>query len=205
MSYTISAPRGNRFPVGWTGVCLVVLLLLTYWLLPLDPPPVVYAQATTSSGLTFDYEMITEDLVVDWSGGGDFDPRDKCPKDFLSAGFIVLSRKIKDRAFTHFLYHRGKRLLYRIDRDIVRGKAQIGLHWVTGTRFNAKYRIGDGTFRGGKTVQVPNGKGGTDAVRFRYGQAVSKKRTQYHRELFSPTHLTPDQCPEWWDLFNFIP
>lgn len=88
---------------------------------------------------------------------------------------------------------------------MIKGKANYGLHWVTGTRFNAKYRIADPDFRGGKTVHRPNAKGGTTAARYDYGQAVSKKQVRYGRELFRPTHIQSDQCPQWGDIFTFTP
>ncbi|MCO6488458.1 MAG: hypothetical protein J5I98_08575 [Phaeodactylibacter sp.] len=73
------------------------------------------------------------------------------------------------------------------------------------TKFSSKYRIADPSFKGGRTVRVPNAKGGMDSQTFRYGQAVSRRRVQLERELFSETHIAPNQCPEWWDILNFFP
>jgi len=129
----------------------------------------------------------------------------KCPDDFFGAGFVVLCKKMADGNAFKFLSHKGKKLLYRIDKDIVNGKARIGLHWVESTRFSAKYRIADPAYKGGKAVPVPDGKGGMQTRVFRYGEAVSPKRVQRHRELFKETHIDPKQCAEWWDIFNFIP
>ena len=129
----------------------------------------------------------------------------KCPDDFFGAGFVVICKKMADGRAFKFLYHEGKKLLYRIDRDVINGKARIGLHWVTGTHFNAKYRIVDRTFKGGKSVKVPNARQGFEEVRFQYGQAVSKRRVRPDRELFHETHIASKQCDSWWDIFNFIP
>ena len=71
-------------------------------------------------------------------------------------------------------------------------------------KFNARYRIADEAYKGGRAVKVPSAKGGKATKTFHYGQAVSKRRTQFHRELFRETHITPRQCPEWWDIFNFM-
>lgn len=211
MIYSLPIRRGN--PSFLLLLLLICSLLLFGWWseLLLSRPDVgperLYTTATGPSGLEFEYEVTLVDFSVEWdaNSGGDFDPRDKCPRDFLSAGFILLSKKLEDGSAFNYLYHQGRRLLYRIDKDIIGGRAQIGLHWVTNTSFGAKYRIADPSFKGGKEVQVPDSRGGTHATRFQYGQPVSKRRTTYSRELFRPTHIEPDQCPEWWDLFNFIP
>jgi hypothetical protein len=193
---------------GMSGSGLLLLLLLTCLLLFLyftQQTVVLQASATLDSGLSFDYQEIDSELTVDWSGGGDFDPRDKCPKDFFSNGFILICKKVKGGEIFKYLYNKQKKLLYRIDRDLIKGKEKIGLHWVEGTRFNAKYRIADQSFKGGKTLDVPNAKGGLDQRTFQYGQAVSKKRVQRRRELFSQTHIDPKPCQDWLDIFNFIP
>ncbi len=190
---------------------LVILLLLCgLWLLyfTLSTEPAsreLFAKASGSTGITFEYEITTSHVEVDWSDGGNFDPRGKCPPDFFEDGFVLLCKKLADGAYFKFLYHKGKKLLYRIDKDVINGQTKIGLHWVEGTRYNARYRIADDAFKGGKSVEVPNAKGSVDTKNFRYGQAVSKKKVQPGRELFHPTHIDPEQCPEWWDLFNFIP
>lgn len=210
MIRAISPPSVNRSvrPLPVIGLLLFISTTLYYFYqttCQANAPVIVYATATTPSGLTFDYDVTTFDLSVDWANGGDFDPRDKCPTDFFSAGFRVLCRQMVDGGYFRFLYHKGKRLLYRIDEDVINGQARIGLHWVEGTSFGARYRIADPAFKGGKTVAVPNGRGGTDAMRFTYGEAVSKKRVQRRRELFRETHIDPQQCPEWWDVLDFLP
>lgn len=210
MIQTISSPQSNLLRPFYPLLIFLILLLGGLCLLHFPAasesmPTELFATASGSTGITFEYEITTSDVEVEWSGGGDFDPRGKCPPDFFGEGFVLLCKKLADGAYFKFLYHKGKKLLYRIDKDIINGKARIGLHWVEGTRFNARYRIADDAFRGGKKVEVPNAKGSTDAKTFQYGQAVSKKKVQPGRELFDPTHIDPDQCPEWWDLFNFIP
>lgn len=204
-TYTPSQP-GKMLP----GLLLFLLLSLAVFLfiqnqMIRQAPSLVYATATVAGGTTFSYEVTTSDLTVDWQNGGDFDPKDKCPEDFFAAGFTVICRKMKQRGYFKFLYHKKKKLLYRIDQDVVKGKAKIGLHWVTGTNFNAKYRIADKAFKGGRATAVPNAKGGVDKVRFKYGEAVSKRRVRPDRELFRETHIDPKQCQSWWDLFNFVP
>lgn len=197
----------TRSYTGTAGSLQLLLFLLLVLCLILGWPGIslVRSNATLASGISFTYEEIELELTVDWAGGGDFDPRDKCPEDFFADGFILICKKLKDGAFFKFLYHRKKRLLYRIDQDIIKGKKKIGVHWVEGTAFNAKYRIADPSFKGGKTLSVPNAKGGKDPRNFQYGEAVSKKRVQHRRELFDQTHIDPKQCPDWWDIFNFIP
>ena len=165
------------------------------------PPPTVRA-----SNPVIDYEVMASDITVDWeAGGGDFDPRDKCPPDFFQKGFILLCKRLDSGVYAKFLYHKGKKLLYRIDKDVIQGKAEVGLHWVESTRFSSKYRIADAAHKGGKAVPVPNAKGGKELKVFHYGEAVSPKRIQRHRELFNETHINPKQCEDWWDIFNFIP
>ncbi len=168
-------------------------------------PAYVFATKPSTGGPSFSYQLTDTDLTVDWPGGGDFDPRDKCPEDFFAAGFIVICKKVKRGGYFKFLYHKKKKLLYRIDEDVINGKARIGLHWVEGTHFGAKYRIADAAYKGGKAIPVPDGKGGKSLKVFQYGEAVSKKRVARHRELYQETHLNPKQCEEWWNIFNFIP
>lgn len=209
----LPAPTGKQSLFGPLIALLLVLLLggwlLTYWHTHPDPlgPAIIYTQGTTPSGLTFDYDITDTDLFVEWdhATGGDFDPRNKCPRDFFRAGFVLLCRKTVNGKFAKFLYHRNKKLLYRIDRDEVGGKVQAGLHWVTDTRFQAPYRIADPAFRGGRRVDVPDGRGGATIQRYDYGQAVAKRQTRWQRELFHPTHIHTDQCPDWMDLYQFTP
>ncbi len=191
---------------GAGGVLLLALLAST--LLYFSGPPVGQAPPPTvqASNPGIDYEVTASDITVDWAaGGGDFDPRDKCPRDFFRNGFVLLCKKLDSGVFARFFYYKGKKLLYRIDKEVISGKARIGLHWVESTKFSSRYRIADPAFKGGKAVKVPNAKGGRYTKVFHYGQAVSKKRSQFHRELFRETHLPPGQCPEWWDIFNFMP
>ena len=176
---------------------------LPYWPGPALPNTGAQVQANTPP---IDYELTTSDLQVDWSAGDpDFDPRGKCPEDFFGKGFILLLKRQTSGKYVRFLYHKSRRLLYRIDKDVFKGKARIGLHWVKSTKFNARYRIADPVYKGGKAVQIPTAKGKKAAKTFHYGQAVSKRRTKYERELFRETHIKPGQCPEWWDIFNFMP
>jgi|GEM_PF-5230758 len=206
MIHSLASTPGRRLP--FHALIIVLLVLLSATLLYyryLDSVPLDHAVVQTSNAPPFPHHTITTDLRVDWAGGGDFDPRDKCPDDFFGAGFVVICKKMADGRAFKFLYHKGKKLLYRIDKDIINGKARIGLHWVTGTHFNAKYRIVDRTFKGGKSVKVPNGRQGFDEVSFQYGQEVSKRRVRPDRELFRETHIDPKQCNSWWDIFNFTP
>lgn len=210
MQHDLTFPQQPGLPLGKPEILLLILflasLLYFYNLRSLEKAPAaVYATGTVASGLTFAYEISTADLEIDWAASGDFDPWGKCPQDFFEDGFILLCKKLADGAYFKFLLHRGKGLLYRIDQDVIGGKALIGLHWVEGTHFGAKYRIADSAFKGGQTVLAPNAKGGTDALPFHYGEAVSKKRSQPGRELYRATHIKPGQCPEWWDFFHFIP
>lgn len=168
-------------------------------------PSVLQANSQMDNGQSFDYEVIENDLAVGWPPGGDFDPKDKCPEDFFSAGFVLVCKKLADGAYFNFLYHSGKGLLYRIDRDIINNQVRFGLHWVESTRYNAKYRIADPQFKGTKTVEVPTAKGGTESRSFNYGQAVSKKRSQPGRELFKATHIKTGECKEWGNIHNFKP
>lgn len=205
MIRTTANTRGGKPSVGFSHMVFLLLLLgsFLYFYQPpeMGPPPL----AAASSPPAIEYEVTTSDITVDWTGGGDFDPRDKCPEDFFAAGFTVICRKMKQRGYFKFLYHKKKKLLYRIDKDVFNGKAKIGLHWVESTRFSSKYRIADASYKGGKAVPVPNGKGGKDLKVFRYGEVVSPKRVQSHRELFRETHIQPKQCEGWWDIFDFIP
>jgi hypothetical protein len=203
-STTPSVPS-RKVPLLLGALLLLALTLNHYFQAPPRlPQPYVYA-AAGGGGAAFAHEVITEDITVDWTSGGDFDPRGKCPQDFLGSGFTVVYKKLADGAYFRYLYHKGKKILYRIDKDVIGGKARIGLHWVTGTAFNARYRIADAAYKGGKTVQVPTAKGTRVPATFQYGQAVSKKRVQPGRELFRETHIQPRQCREWWDIFNFLP
>jgi len=191
-------------------LCLLGIIVLYVALPPLDyrPGSLFYPAGSRVQANVpgIDYELTTADLEVDWSAGGpDFDPRGKCPEDFSKQGFKLLIKDQGKGGTFYFLYHQGKKLLYRIDKEVFRGKVRVGLHWVTSTRFNARYRIADPAYKGGKAVDVPTAKGGTTGKTFHYGQAVSKRRTQYRRELFRETHIRPGQCPEWWDIFNFKP
>lgn len=207
MNHTLASPPGRRLPFHALALLFLALLAIAaLYYSHLDPAlELAYFTGHTGGGATFSYEVTSNDITVDWPGGGDFDPKDKCPEEFFAAGFTVILKKLPDGNTVKFLYHKGKKLLYRIDKDIVKGKAKIGLHWVTGTHFNAKYRIADKAFKGGRSVVVPNAKGGVDKVRFRYGEAVSKRRVRPDRELFRETHIGPKQCRSWWDLFNFMP
>ncbi|MCB0551611.1 MAG: hypothetical protein H6573_35350 [Lewinellaceae bacterium] len=187
---------------------LLLLALLAGTLLYFSGPPVGQAPPPTvqASNPVIDHEVTASDLTVDWAaGGGDFDPRDKCPPDFFGNGFVLLCKKLDNGVYARFFYHKGKKRLYRIDKEVISGKARIGLHWVESTKSSSRYRIADPAFKGGKAVKVPNAKGGRDTKVFHYGQAVSKRRSQFHRELFRETHIRPEQCPEWWDIFNFMP
>jgi len=207
MSHSIASPPGRR--LSFHALALLFLALLVAVLLCHSPfnqaQQLAYFTAHTTGGATFSYEVTTSDLSVDWPGGGDFDPRDKCPEDFFAAGFTVIFKKLPNGNCVKFLWHKGKKLLYRIDKDIIKGKAEVGLHWVESTRFSSKYRIADAAYKGGKAVPVPNSKGGKNLRVFQYGEAVSPKRVQRHRELFQETHINSKQCGEWWDIFNFIP
>jgi hypothetical protein len=210
MNHAIPYSQSGRVPAGIPGGIFFILILasLLYFYLHLNlgnAPALAYATGTGTSGLTFEYQIISSDLHVNWTGGGDFDPRGKCPQDFLSKGFVVLCKKVKNGGVYKFLYHKGKKLLYRIDKSEINGQSQVGLHWVESTKFGSKYRIADDAFKGGKTVQAPNAKGGKETVTVRYGEAVSKRKTSYNRELFDQTHINPNQCREWWDIINFIP
>lgn len=201
-------------PMGSFGLLLLLLLgTFLYSYQPNEAPPPALAAASNPTGLAIEYEVTASDIEVDWPGGGvsaaerggDFDPRDKCPPDFFKNGFVLVCKKLNNGAYIKFLYHKGRKLLYRVDKDVVNGKARAGLHWVASTKSTARYRIADPAYKGGKAVKVPNAKGGMDTEVFRYGQAVSKRKAQHHRELFRETHISPEQCPEWWDIFNFMP
>lgn len=207
MIHLLAPSRDRRFSLNILLALVFAIFLAKafYHSYPIEVQPLVHARAHTPTGANFSYQVITSDLSVDWSDGGDFDPKDKCPEDFFKDGFMVICKKLEKGGCFKFLYHHKKKLLYRIDEDLIDNKARIGLHWVEGTSFNAKYRIADTTYKGGKTVPVPDGKGNTNPKVFQYGEAVSKKRVQRGRELFRETHIFPKQCEEWWDIFNFIP
>ncbi len=189
------------------SVILLLALLgatLLYFAMPpaLQPPP----PTLKANSPAIEYELTEADLHVDWPAGGpEFDPHDKCPPDFFKKGFRLVLRRRDNGAYAKFLYHKGKKLLYRIDKDVIEGKAKVGLHWVASTKPRARYRIADRAYKEGKAVKVPNAKGGKDTKIFQYGQAVSKRRAQPHRELFRETHIIPRQCPDWWDIINFTP
>lgn len=185
--------------------CAILLASVLYFSRAPEAPPLLVAATSLLNGSDFSYQVIHQDLEVDWSGDGDFDPKDKCPEDFFEAGFTLICKQQKRGESFKFLYHPLKKLLYRIDEDLVDNQTRIGLHWVKSTSFNAKYRIADTTFKGGKSVQVPAPSGTTRPQVFEYGEAVSKKRVQRERELFLETHIQPKQCEEWWDIFNFVP
>lgn len=204
MVQATSPTPSQKTPILLGLALLTVLGIYLHFYWSESSQPYIYA-ASSGGNPSFAYEVIRSDLSVDWSGGGDFDPKDKCPQDFLGSGFTVIYKKLADGSCFKFLYHKGKKLLYRIDQDLIKGKARIGLHWVTGTAYNSKYRIADTAYKGGRSVAVPNAKGGTDQVRFQYGEAVSKKRARFGRELFHETHIIPGQCKSWWDLINFLP
>ena len=207
MIHSLTSPPGRRHPFHALALLLLgLLLVVALYYSHLNPAPeLAYFTGHTGGGAAFSYEVTTSDLTVDWQNGGDFDPKDKCPEDFFAAGFTVICKKLPDGNLVKFLYHKGKKLLYRIDKDVIKGKAKAGLHWVESTRFSSKYRIADASYKGGKAVPVPNSKGGKDLKVFQYGEAVSPKRVQRHRELFRETHIHPKQCEGWWDIFNFIP
>jgi hypothetical protein len=205
MSHTTVFPTPVRrsFP-WWPFIGSLFLLVLGVWLTQqLLPEPLLASGGPPD----FPYEVTTSDLNVEWSqaGSGDFDPKDKCPEDFFRAGFVVLCRKKPGGQSFKFLYHRGKRLLYRIDRDVLGGKAYIGLHWVESTLFGTRYRIADKGFAKGRALSIPTGKKTPETRTFHYGQAVSKRRSRPERELFSATHIQPGQCDSWWDIFTFNP
>ena len=171
-----SAPatgNGHLIP----GIVLLCLLGASVWYF--TQQPVLYLPPLTAQATSPDmaYEVTASDITIDWAtGGGDFDPRDKCPPDFFRNGFVLVCKKLGNGAYAKFLYHKGKKLLYRIDKDVFMGKTRIGLHWVESTKFNSRYRIADPAYKGGKMLKVPNAKGGRDTKSFHYGQAVSKKK-----------------------------
>lgn len=210
MYHALPSPQSNKNPLN-RALALGLLLLLGALLFAYyaagrqQAEAASFATATLSGGLSFSYQATTSDLAVDWQGEGDFNPHGKCPPDFFSGGFVLLCKKLADGACFRFLYHKGKKLLYRIDYEVVDGRARVGLHWVEGTHFGARYRIADDSFKGGRTALAPDGKGGVEPRQFQYGEPVSKKRSVPGRELFRETHITPGDCPEWWDIVNFIP
>ena len=201
MLTTLPPPATRR----WTTLPMRLPHLLLTFILALTAYLSYQILRTTPD---FPVATITEDLHVDWVNTGQppFDPRDRCPKDFFQRGFLLLRREITTGGAVHFLYHKGHNLLYRIDRDVIGGVTSFGLHWVTSTRFGAKYRIADPTFRGGRTVYQPTATGKTVPRTYHYGQAVGKRPVRPGRELFSSTHITTDpDCGGWADLFNFKP
>jgi hypothetical protein len=201
MSYTHSQPRDLRIRLFLHLLPGLLLCLLGALLAQqLFPERIL----SSSSSPDFPVEVSTEHLDVTWTAdqGGDFDPRGKCPDDFFGAGFIVYLRRMADGSSFKFLYHRGRQLLYRIDRDIIAGQARIGLHWVESTRFGARYRVADPAFGAGRKLKVPTGTTTSTTETFRYGQAVSKKRSRPGRELFRATHVRPGQCEQWNDIFD---
>ena len=202
MLYTQSSSQDLRIRFLLPLVPWLLLLLLGVMLTQQLLPERLLRAASPPD---FPVEVSHHDLNVDWSadGGGDFDPRGKCPDDFFGAGFVVLLRRMADGSSFKFLYHRGKQLLYRIDKDLIAGKARIGLHWVESTRFGSRYRIADPAFGAGRKISVPSGTTTPAAETFHYGQAVSKKRSRPGRELFRATHIQPGQCKSWWDVFDY--
>lgn len=109
MIQSIPGSRNSRPAIGAPTLLLLLLLATLLWLYhqaPADPGPLVLHSGQTATD--FDYAVITTDLTVDWSGGGDFDPRNRCPDDFFAAGFVLLIRKAADGGYFRFFYHRGK-------------------------------------------------------------------------------------------------
>lgn len=207
MSHALTA-SGDATPSRPPLLLYIALLMggLLYWYFTHnDPPPVHYATNAQINDLHFAYEVVSEDLSVDWDGENDFDPRGRCPEDFFSAGFILVCKRLSDGAIFKFLYHKGKKLLYRVDPEIVKSKVVAGLHWVVNTRYSSRYRIADPSFKGGKAVKVPTGKGTKADQQFYYGEAVSNNRVIFNRELFRETHIKVGQCNTWADLLNFLP
>lgn len=166
-----------------------------------------YRHLSTTAPPDFPTEVITEDITVAWTdpGGPHFDPWNRCPDDFFNKGFRLLQKRLADGNTVNFLYHRGRKLLYRIDQDIIRGIPKIGLHWVRGTKYGAKYRIADPTFVGGKSVSRPTGTTTSSTATYHYGDAVSKRQSKPGREFFRATHIDTDNCPDWFTLFTFAP
>ncbi|MEO0734306.1 MAG: hypothetical protein AAFZ52_15830 [Bacteroidota bacterium] len=80
---------------------------------------------------------------------------------------------------------------------------RIGLHWVTGTKFGARYRLADPKYVGGRAVTRPTGTTTTSTATYHYGQPVSKRQSVPGREFFRATHIPTDNCPDWFTLFNF--
>jgi hypothetical protein len=208
MSQLIASVPSRRTPLLLLLAALVGIVLYHYLQQPArNVQQLTYAGLGATATVAYAHQVITTDLEIDWTpgSGGDFDPRGKCPDDFFGQGFILLCKRLGDGSYVKFLFHKGKNLLYRIDRDVIKDKVSIGLHWVTGTRYNAKYRIADPGYKGGRTIEVPTAKGTSASATFEYGQAVSKKRVQPGRELFRETHIAPGQCREWWEVWDFIP
>lgn len=87
MIRTIATAQGGMPSVGFSLIAFLLLLLGTflYFYQPKETNPPPLASATGPS--TIEYEVTTSDITVDWTGGGDFDPRDKCPPDFFREGF----------------------------------------------------------------------------------------------------------------------
>ncbi|MCB9291917.1 MAG: hypothetical protein H6559_02130 [Lewinellaceae bacterium] len=83
MIRTIATAQGGMPSAGFSLIAFLLLLLVTflYFYQPpeTNPPPL----AAASSPPAIEYEVTTSDITVDWTGGGDFDPRDKCPPDFF--------------------------------------------------------------------------------------------------------------------------
>lgn len=206
MIHSLASPPGRRFHFHALALLFLALLaVVALYHSHSNPAPELDYFTGHAGGATFSYEVTSTDIAVDWPGGNDFDPRDKCPPDFFKNGFVLVCKKLRNGAYIKFLYHKGRKLLYRVDKDVVNGKGRAGLHWVESTKSTARYRIADPSYKSGKPVKVPNAKGGMDTEVFHYGQVVSKRKAQFHRELFRETHISPDQCSGWWDIINFMP
>lgn len=208
MSQLITPTPSRRKPLLLLLAALLGIVLYQYIQQTFRvPQQFTYVSVGAATTFAYAHQVITSDIEVGWSAGssGDFDPRGKCPDDFLGQGFILLYRRLADGAYVRFLFHKGKNMLYRIDCDVIKGKVMIGLHWVTGTRYGARYRIADPAYKGGRTIDVPTAKGAKVPATFEYREAVSKKRVQPGRELFSETHIQPQQCRQWWDVWDFMP
>lgn len=119
-----TSTSGNTVLAGGLLLALLVGTLLYFSGQPDGhaPPPTVRA-----SNPVIDYEVMASDITVDWAAGdGDFDPRDKCPPDFFQKGFILLCKRLDSGVYAKFLYHKGKKLLYRIDKEIINGRPASG-------------------------------------------------------------------------------
>ena len=95
MIRSLASPPGRRLPFYALALLLLALLLVVaLYYSHLNPAPkLVYFTGHTGGGAAFSYEVTSNDLTVDWPGGGDFDPKDKCQEDFFAAGFTVICKK----------------------------------------------------------------------------------------------------------------